>query len=107
VWAIDEAIIHCLHVVTTCILNQSRGHWLLSNALAIVSNLIVVMEFETNPLVNGNETFDLFDVELHMLNMWQEVLKVINPLMEFLKNFDSYQIHNMLVLMLDPCFKSL
>jgi hypothetical protein len=27
----------------------------------------VVMEFEANPL-DGSETFDLFDVELHMLN---------------------------------------
>jgi len=71
VWAIDETITHCLnHVVTTCVLNQLRGHWLLSNALAIVINLIVVMEFETDPLVDGNETFVLFDVELHMFNMW-------------------------------------
>jgi len=70
VWAIDEAIIHYLnHVVTTCILNQSRGHWLLSNALATMINLIMVMEFEIDPLVDGNDTFDLFDVELHMLNM--------------------------------------
>ncbi len=66
-WAIDEVIAHCLnHVVTTCVFNQSRGHWLLSNALAIVINLIVVMEFETDPLVDGNETLDLFYVELHM-----------------------------------------
>jgi hypothetical protein len=26
------------------------------------------MEFEVNPLVDGNETFDLFDVEFHILN---------------------------------------
>jgi hypothetical protein len=70
VWAIDEAIIHYLnHVATTCILNQSRSHWLLSNALATMINSIMVMEFETDPLVDGNDTFDLFDVELHMLNM--------------------------------------
>ncbi len=31
-----------------------KGHWLLSNVL----NLIIVMEVETNPLVDGNETFD-------------------------------------------------
>ncbi len=70
-------------------------------------NLIMVMEFEIDPLVDGNDTFDLFDVELHMLNMQQEDLKVIKPFLEFLKNFDSCQVHNMLVLMLDPCFKSL
>jgi hypothetical protein len=35
--------------------------------------------------------------------MWQEVLKVIKPFLQFLKSFDSDQIHNML----DPCVKSL
>lgn len=66
------------------------------------------MEFEANPL-NGSETFDLFDVELHTLNknMWHEVIKVLKPFLEFLKTFDSYQVHNMLALILDPCFKFL
>jgi hypothetical protein len=32
------------------------------------------MEFEVDALVDGNKTFDLFDVEFHMLNinMWHE-----------------------------------
>jgi hypothetical protein len=56
VWAIMEIVIHFLnHVVMTCVMNRSRNHWLLSN-------LIVIMEFEVDPLVDGNETFDLFDV---------------------------------------------
>jgi hypothetical protein len=65
------------------------------------------MEFEVDPLVDGNKTFDIFDVEFHMLNknMWQEVLKVIKFFLEFLKTFDSNHVHNMLVLMLDPRFK--
>jgi hypothetical protein len=52
-------------------MNQSKEHWLLSDALAIVVNLIMVMEFEIDSL-DGSETFDLFDVELHRLkkNMW-------------------------------------
>jgi hypothetical protein len=43
------------------------------------------MEFEVDPLVDGNKTFDIFDVEFHMLNknMWQEVLKVIKFFLEF------------------------
>ncbi len=31
-----------------------KGHWLLLNAI----NLIIVVEVETNPFANGNETFD-------------------------------------------------
>jgi hypothetical protein len=66
------------------------------------------MEFEANSL-DGSETFDLFDVELHTMkkNMWHEVVKVLKPFLEFLKASNFYQVHNMLALMLDPCFKSL
>jgi hypothetical protein len=43
------------------------------------------MEVETNPIVDGSETFDQFDVELHLLNinMWQEVVKVIKYFLNF------------------------
>jgi len=67
------------------------------------------MKVETNPIVDGSETFDQFDVELHLsnINMWQEVVKVIKYFLEFFKTFDFQQIHNILALMLDPCIKSL
>jgi hypothetical protein len=41
--------------------------------------------------------------------MWQEVIKVIRPLiLLFLKVFDSHNAHNnVLVIMLDPHFKIL
>jgi hypothetical protein len=38
--------------------------------------------------------------------MQQEVVKVIKHFLQFLKLFDSHQIHNMFALMLDPHFKS-
>ncbi len=43
--------------------------------------LIVALELKFDPLVDGVETFDQFDVELHFLkkNMWQEVVEVIIP----------------------------
>ncbi len=55
-----EVVINCLNpmVTTSCVMNQSKGHWLLSDALAIAINLIVAMEFEIDPL-DGSETFDL------------------------------------------------
>jgi len=44
------------------------------------------MESKAYPL-DGNETFDLFYVELHTLskNMQQEVIKVLKHFLEFLK----------------------
>ncbi len=38
------------------------------DAMAIAINLIVIIESKANPLVDGNETFHLFYVELHLLN---------------------------------------
>ncbi len=89
-WDIFEAIIVCLnHMMSACVMNQPKGHWLLSNALNI--NLSVTMAYMSRiPLVDGGETFDQFDIDLHLLrkNMWQEVVKVIRPFQQFLKSFD-------------------
>ncbi len=72
-------------------LNQSRGHWLLFDALVTTINLILAMEFQPNPSIDGSETCDQFDVKFHMLskNMWQELMKVTKPFLQFLKVFDS------------------
>jgi hypothetical protein len=56
-WTIAKTITHCLNlVVMTCAMNQSRSHWFLLYSLIIVINLLVAMDFETNPL-DGNENF--------------------------------------------------
>jgi hypothetical protein len=59
--------------------------------------------------VDGSETFDWFDMELHLLsiNMRQKFVKAIKLFLNFLKAFDFPQVHNMLALMLDLHFKSL
>lgn len=79
------------------------------NALVIAINPILAMEFQLDPFVDGNETCDQFNVEFEILNktMWQEVMKVIKTILQFLKTFDSCQVHNMLALMVDPHYKSL
>jgi len=45
-------------MVTTCVLNQSKDHWLLSNVLVTVINLIVAIESQPDSFVDGNETCD-------------------------------------------------
>jgi len=57
----------------------------------------MALEFEFDPLANGDET------EITQ----QEVVKMIRPFLQFLKSFYSNQIHNMLALMLNPHVKSL
>jgi hypothetical protein len=47
VWAITEAITYCLNiVVNACVMNQSRGCWLLSDALTTITRNLVI---HTNP----------------------------------------------------------
>jgi hypothetical protein len=56
VWVVVEVVTFCLNpIVSTCVMNQSRGHWLLSNALTIVIALIVNMETTLLPLFGGLE----------------------------------------------------
>jgi len=110
VWAIVEVITSTLnHFVSTCVMNKSRGHWLLSNALTITITLTMEMEVALLELSIKLEIFDLFEAKIHFLhkNMRLEVIKLIKPFLEFLKSFDATQAHNMMVIMLDPSFKAL
>ncbi len=73
VLAIAEAITSILnHVVFACVMNQSRGHWLLSDALTLTITFTMEMEAQLLELSVGLEIFDLFQVEIHLLHksMW-------------------------------------
>jgi hypothetical protein len=76
-------------VISTCVLNQFDGHWLLSNALAIIIILIMNMEIELLQLFNPYKFLDLFEVKILLLhrNMRLEVIKVIKHFFDFLKVF--------------------
>lgn len=54
VWAVTKVVTSCLnYIVSTCVMNHSRGHWLLSDALTIIITLIVNMEATLLPLFGG------------------------------------------------------
>jgi hypothetical protein len=59
--------------------------------------------------MNQSRHLIFFDIELDLLSqkMWHEVVKVIKPFLKNSKTFDFRQVHNVLALMLNPCFKSL
>ncbi len=53
------------------------------------------------------EDFDVaFELIYLALNIRKEVCGIFNSFLSFLKKFDERKTHNMLVLMLDPRFKS-
>jgi hypothetical protein len=63
-----EAITLALNLVTsTCVLNQSKGQWLL-NALTIVITLTMNMEVELLQLYSPFEVSNPFEVEILLLH---------------------------------------
>jgi hypothetical protein len=59
VWAIVEAITSTLNlVVFACLMNQSRGHYLLSNALTTTITFTMEMEAQLLELSTRLEIFD-------------------------------------------------
>jgi hypothetical protein len=67
------------------------------------------MEAKAMGLGDGFKILDEFHLELLIIrkNMWQEIIKVIKQFLLCLKIFDPQNVHNMIAIMLDPCFKSL
>ncbi len=62
VWVVVEVITFALnHVVLTCVLNQSRGHWLLFNTLTTCVTLIVKMETKLLQLSNLFKVLNPFE----------------------------------------------
>jgi hypothetical protein len=47
VWVVAKVVTFALNlIVSTCVLNQSKGHWLLLDALTIIIILTMNMEIE-------------------------------------------------------------
>jgi hypothetical protein len=64
------------------------------------------LEIKVGHATNVFHALDAFDVKLIIFqnNMRVEVVKVIKLFLQFLQAYDSHQVHNMVILMLDPRF---
>lgn len=70
VWTIVETITSTFNlVVLACVMNQSNGHWLFSNALTIVITIIMNMEVELLQLSNKFEIFDPVEAKIFLLHI--------------------------------------
>lgn len=96
-------------MVTTCVMNQSKGHWLLSNVVSIVSCMTIRMRDEKMALDEENKGPDLFDDEFLVFqsHIRDEVIVVLEPFLKFVVSYDPSKAHNILSLMLDPRFKEM
>jgi hypothetical protein len=96
-------------VVTTCVLNQSHGHWLFNHDLhsAITMNTKLMEELQ-NHLSFANimdEDFGMAnELTLMASNIQEEVYVVLDS---FIYLNEERRTHNILFLMLDPKFNNL
>ncbi len=61
-WVVVEVVTSTLNpIISTCVLNQSKGHWLLSNTLTIAITLTMNMEVELLEMASPFEFFDPFE----------------------------------------------
>jgi hypothetical protein len=111
-WHTCQIIVDCLSpILTDCVLNQSRGHWLLSDAFhSTISMSLKLREpknapsFQTLMEEDSNVAFELICLAS---NIRKEVCEVLDSFLSFLKKFDERKTHNMLALLLDSRFLNL
>ncbi len=110
---ICQIVINCFSlVINACVLNQSRGHCLLSDAFhSTISMSLKLKEEPKNAPSFQTLTEEDFGVALELIclafNIRKEVFRVLDIFISFLKKFDERKTHNMLTLiLLDPRFKS-
>lgn len=111
-WAVARTVTGTLNaIVKQCILNQTRGYWLLSDALAAAFRVSVELQDvhdQRAHVVPALRVGD-FESEIEMLKMRmaREAIGVLKPFLAFAVVFSESKAYNMLALMLDPRFKGL
>jgi len=99
-------------VVITCILNQSRGQWLLGYALHVTISMSIklkeaISHFILDTLMKNDLKMDIDWLGTLIVNMKKIVFGLIDYFLSILTKYDERKTHNMLSLMLNLKFKSL
>jgi hypothetical protein len=77
-------------MVSACVMNQSRGHWLLIGAMftTITMSCTLKEELEMNPIIN-NLVEDAIELDLLASNIKRNVYNVLDVFLSFKKKFDE------------------
>jgi hypothetical protein len=96
-------------VISTCILNQSRDHWLLTNALnfviSISSNFKNEITISFDSIMDEDASHIVLEITCLAFNIKKEVIRFLDYFIFFLRKYEE-KTHNMFSLILDPRFKS-
>ncbi len=96
-------------IVKQCVLNKTRGYWLLSDTLNVAITICMKLRVNYNhqvvqvlPLAYGT-----IDDEILYGHMVVEKVGVLAPFLSFLESITTIGVHNNLAPMLDSRFKGL
>ncbi len=105
-WVVARAIIETFNpMVKQCVLNQTQGFWLLSNALQVALTISVKLHVDVDrrtivePLLQRGNCVSKLEILYNC--MATKVVKVLAPFLLFVQNFQRDKAHNMMALMLD------
>jgi hypothetical protein len=102
IWHIYQILVDCLSpIVFAYVVNQSHGHWLLSDALHSIIFMSLKLK-EENKIILSFESLTEDDSiifnELSFLafNIRREVINVLDSFLSFLKKYENRKAHNMI-----------
>ncbi len=98
-------------IILAYVLNQSHGHWLISDVLHFAISTSLKLK-EENQIVSFENVMDddsivINELSLLISNIRREVINVLDSFLSFLRIYDNTKAHNMVSLMLDLRFKIL
>jgi hypothetical protein len=112
-WQPCQIIVNCLSpIVFACILNQSCGHWLLSDALHSTISMSLKLKKENQVVLSFESLMEedsiiVNELALLVFNIRKEVCGVLDFFLSFLTKYKNKKTLYMISLMLDLRFKSL
>ncbi len=96
-------------MVQQCILNKTKGYWLLSDVLSTTFSICIRIhkDYQVHTSLNPPLMCGKLDVELEILygRMALIVINVLEHFLAFTMTFNVVVAHNMCVFQLDPKFK--
>jgi hypothetical protein len=101
-WHIYQIIVDCFFpIVSTYVVNQPCGHWLLSDALHIAISMSLKLKEENQIIPSFERLMEddsiVFDeLSLPASNIRREVINVLDYFLFFLKKYENRKAHNMI-----------
>lgn len=94
-----------------CILNQTRGYWLLSDALVLAMMISKKLDEQQKDRLNIIPPLTCRDQDVELEILYGSMVgvreKIIQLFLAFAKEYDADMAHNIIAIMLDPHFKGL